>query len=149
MNLEHPKRKNKLVIVAHFWTRQEAEDDVDHVYLFGDNIKDAIPDANGRYFIPSSTQAVIRGLPNAIGIPTKKTRGVKADDYFHDTPEDFDLFTLHVDRAIDLAKKSGKSIKMSSEGIGTGAAEAHPESAFRGGTGRFFEYLYKRLGELA
>ena len=130
--------------VNHFWTREEVAKDIKHVYLFGDNIKDASDD---KPFIPKSTQAVIRGLPNAIGIPTKSTRGTGADAYFYDTNVDFEIFKALVDKAIEKAKAINKPIKISAYGLGTGAAEA--KGAFRGGTGRFFEYLYKRLGELA
>ena len=133
-----------LKTVNHFWTREEVSKDTNHVYLFGDNIKDA---SDTKAFIPKSTQAVIRGLPNAIGIPTKKTRGTGADAYFYDNNVDFEIFKALVDKAIDKAKASKKPIKISAYGIGTGAAEVR--GAFRGGIGRFFEYLYKRLGELA
>jgi hypothetical protein len=44
------------------------------------------------------TQAVIRGLPNAIGIDTKKNRGTTEDSYFTDA--DFDIFKTQVDNAI-------------------------------------------------
>jgi hypothetical protein len=40
--------------------------------LFGDNTEDRL---NG--YIPTLTQAVIRGLPNAIGIDTKKNRNTE------------------------------------------------------------------------
>ena len=52
-----------------FWTRKDVENNPDKVFLFGDNFEDA---QNG--YVPSSTQAVIRSLPNAIGIPTKISR---------------------------------------------------------------------------
>jgi len=54
-----------------FWTRDEVAKQTDKVFLFGDNTNDRV---NTKY-VPSSTQAVIRGLPNAIGIDTKKDRG--------------------------------------------------------------------------
>lgn len=51
------------------FTRDSVEKDTERVYLFGDNFEDA---KTG--YVPSSTQAVIRGLPNAIGISTKRDR---------------------------------------------------------------------------
>jgi hypothetical protein len=134
-----------------FWTRQMVEHDSTSVYLFGDNVADAIPGKDGKYFVPRSTQAVIRGLKNAIGIPTKKTRGTGEDAYFRDTDQDFKLFKIGVDKAIEKAKlaaQSGKTVKMSSAGIGSGAAAEDGVFAVDGG-GRFFDYLYKRIGELA
>ena len=54
-----------------YWTRDLVNKDKDRVYLFGDNTDDRV----NTHYVPSSTQAVIRGLPNAIGIDTKKNRG--------------------------------------------------------------------------
>lgn len=53
-----------------YWTRDLVNKDKDRVYLFGDNTEDRV----NTHYIPSTTQAVIRGLPNAIGIDTKKNR---------------------------------------------------------------------------
>ena len=50
------------------WTRKQVSEQQDKVFLFGDNTDDRL---NTKY-VPRSTQAVIRGLPNAIGIDTKK-----------------------------------------------------------------------------
>ena len=65
-SLETPK----VEIYKGFWTREEVAKQTDKVFLFGDNFEDA---ESG--YVPSSTQAVIRGLPNAIGISTKNDRG--------------------------------------------------------------------------
>lgn len=54
-----------------YWTRDLVNKDKDRVYLFGDNTDDRV----NTHYVPSTTQAVIRGLPNAIGIDTKKNRG--------------------------------------------------------------------------
>ncbi len=140
---------NRLKMVD-FWTRQEVERDSTSVYLFGDNIKDSVPDAEGKYFVPKTTQAVIRGLSNAIGVPTKKTRGTSKDAYFYDTAADFELFKKGVDAAMTKAKaamRDGKTIKMSSAGLGSGAAAEGGVFQIDGG-GRFLDYLYTRLGEL-
>jgi hypothetical protein len=141
------KPQRKLISVDHYWTREEVQKDTAHVYLFGENIHDSKPDPHtGKYHVPSSTQAVIRGLANAIGVPTKKDRGNSKASYFEDTDEDFTLFKEGVDRAISLAKNSGKPIKISMYGLGTGAASVR--GAFYNGTGRFFDYLYKGLSSL-
>lgn len=65
----------RVEIYKGFWTREQVTHQQDKVYLFGDN-------THGRtktHYIPSMTQAVIRGLPNAIGIDTKKNRWKTAD----------------------------------------------------------------------
>ena len=57
------------------WTREEVAKQTDKVFLFGDNTDDRL----NTHHVPTSTQAVIRGLPNAIGIETKKNRGTNED----------------------------------------------------------------------
>jgi hypothetical protein len=133
--------------VNHYWTRKEVEADKAYIYLFGDNLEDAKPDKRGKYHVPSSTQAVIRGLQNTVGIATKKTRGTGRDAYFYDTDADFELFKSGVDEALARAKAFNKPIKISAYGMGVGAAAVL--GAFKSGTGRFFDYLYTKLGELA
>jgi len=54
------------------WTRQDAIDNPDKLFLFGGNIlQDHI--TKGR--VSPSTQAVIRGLPNTLAVNTKLTNG--------------------------------------------------------------------------
>ena len=90
-SLETPK----VEIYKGFWTREEVAKQTDKVFLFGDNFEDA---KSG--YVPSSTQAVIRGLPNAIGISTKNDRGTNEgimdrDDYQESSyldNQDFEIF---------------------------------------------------------
>lgn len=58
------------VEVCRYWTREYVASQQDKVFLFGDNTYDRTKS----HYVPSMTQAVIRGLPNAIGIDTKKNR---------------------------------------------------------------------------
>lgn len=99
-----------------YWDRQTVARDTKCVYLFGDNLADA---ASG--YVLSRTQAVIRGLPNAIGIPTKKTRGTDPNAYF--TDKELTWFAFLVDVAIHKALESGKDIVIPADGIGTGKAQ--------------------------
>lgn len=131
----------KLEVFNGTWTRESVKNDKDKVYLFGDNIVDL---KNG--YIPSSTQAVIRGLPNAIGIPTKKDRGLYDSSYFWDTDKDYALFCSYVDGAISRAINSGKAIVIPVGGIGTGKAAVKGAFAVKGN--RFKAYLDKKLDEL-
>ena len=77
--------QQKVEVYDGFWTREEVSKQTDKVFLFGDNTDDRL---NTNY-VPTSTQAVIRGLDNAIGIDTKHDRGTKEGGYgFVDIPKD-------------------------------------------------------------
>ena len=106
------------------WTRAEVEADKNYTYLFGDNTADR---ASG--VVPTQTQAVIRGLDNAVGIDTRLSR---TEDWV-DTDANYNKFTQHVDEQIQKALDMGKPIKVSAGGMGTGKAKALPP--------RFKEYL--------
>lgn len=117
------------------YTRKDVEADPDSVYLFGDNLADA-----RKGYIPKFTQAVIRGLKNAIGIPTKRDRGIKPFAYF--TEADLEEFKDYVDTAIHKAIATGKPIVIPEDGIGTGAAELATRAP------ALAEYLNKALADL-
>jgi hypothetical protein len=72
---ESTSNVNEVEIFKGNWTREEVAKQTDKVFLFGDNTNDRLI----TNYIPKSTQAVIRGLPNAIGIDTKKDRGTIED----------------------------------------------------------------------
>ena len=123
------------------WTRKSVENQQDKVFLFGDNTDDRI---NTKY-IPATTQAVIRGLPNAIGIDTKKSRSLFSDAYF--TDDDFEEFKKGVDEAINKAKQSGKPIVIpvdenGNPNIGTGKASLQTRAP------KCFNYLQSELNKL-
>jgi hypothetical protein len=126
----------KVEIFNGFWTREEVAKQTDKVFLFGDNTDDRL---NTNY-IPSSTQAVIRGLPNAIGIDTKNDRDVRPYSYLED--DDFPKFKQQVDEAIQKAKDSGKIIVIPSEGIGTGNDMLKKQAP------KLFKYLQDELNNL-
>lgn len=120
-----------------FWTRDKVANTPNKVFLFGDNTNDRV---NTKY-VPSSTQAVIRGLPNAIGIDTKKDRGTNPSSYFSDA--DFTQFKKQVDDAIQMARSSGKIIVIPADRIGTGKAMLKEKAP------RLFNYLQNKLNELS
>ena len=119
-----------------YWTRDEVARQQDKVFLFGDNTEDRTITKH----VPTSTQAVIRGLPNAIGIDTKKNRGTSESSYFTDT--DFEQFRAQVDAAINQALSSGKTIVIPADGIGTGKAELATRAP------KLFQYLQNKLASL-
>jgi hypothetical protein len=78
--------KPSVIIWQNNWTREIVANNQDKVFLFGDNTDDRV----NTHYVPTMTQAVIRGLDNAIGIDTKKNRGTSNESYF--TDDDFDIF---------------------------------------------------------
>ena len=101
------------------WTRNEAKKNPDYVYIFGDNTNDRV---NTKY-VPKSTQAVVRGLPNAFGIDTKKSR---SEQY---TDKDYDKYVKYLDKVFkELNKQKANGVKfiVSKNGIATGKAELPP-----------------------
>lgn len=126
-------KKVELEVYKKYYNRGEVIKQIDKVFLFGDNTNDRV----NTHYIPSSTQAVIRGLPNAIGIDTKKNRGVDSNSYFSDS--DLPQFKKQVDEAIKKAKDSGKIIVVPADGIGTGKAMLKEKAP------KLFEYLQEAL----
>lgn len=126
----------RVEIYQGYWTRKEVESQTDKIFLFGDNTDDRV----NTHYVPSRTQAVIRGLDNAIGIDTKKNRGTSESSYFTDA--DFDIFKAQVDESIQRAIDSGKTIVIPADGIGTGKAELDKRAP------KLFAYLQQRLDEL-
>ena len=77
-------KQNNVEEFKGFWNRQQVASQSDKVFLFGDNTHDRTV----TNYVPSSTQAVIRGLPNAIGIDTKKDRGTNEGKLFNQTDKE-------------------------------------------------------------
>ena len=135
--LRSPKVVSKRVeVFSGNWTRQDVANQTSKVFLFGDNTNDRV----NTHHVPTMTQAVIRGLNNAIGIDTKKNRGTSEDSYF--TDEDFDTFKTQVDEAIQKAIDSGKTIVIPEGGIGTGKAHLKEKAP------KLFSYLQDKLNAL-
>ena len=108
------------------WIREDAENNPDFTFLFGDNIIDYL-----NSYVPKSTQAVIRGLPNAIGIVTKKNRGTHETSYFCD--DDFESFKYWLDKQMNklqtLINTQNVVLILPENGIGTGKAMLKEKSS--------------------
>jgi hypothetical protein len=96
--------------------------------LFEDNLEDR---KSG--YLPNRGSAIIRGLPNSLGIVTKKSRGTSNKSYFTDS--DFDEFKKYVDEIINKAKESGKVIVIPKNGI------ALNNNSLREHAPKLFDYL--------
>ena len=64
----------RILYTADIWTRDQVKNDNCHYYLFGDNLLQ----------IGTSGQAIIRGLPNAFGVPTKIKPSIEDNSFFSD-----------------------------------------------------------------
>jgi hypothetical protein len=116
----------KVIIWDGYWTRQDAKDNSDKLFLFGGNLLQDL--LQGDPSIPSVTQAVIRGCPNAFPVYTKLTNGKLNGAYFND-----DLYFLFKELLtvsaslieVSLAQKNRFSaliLPSVENGIGTGTA---------------------------
>lgn len=120
-----------------FWTRDQVARDVNSVYVFGDNSTDAVD-----MYVPSSTQACIRGLPNTVGIITKLDRKWNESSFFSD--DYFSIFKILFEVSIHRIKiyiDEGKTIVFPEGGIATGKAMLKEKAPM------CWEYLCTRLKE--
>lgn len=103
----------RVVLVARF-DRARVSADPDTLYVFGDNLEH-----RGR-----GGQAVIRGLPNAVGVPTKRRPSMDEDAFFTDA--DLHEAQSRIDAAFDRIRRHlarGGTIAWPADGVGTGRAQ--------------------------
>lgn len=115
-----PVVPGKIIFTDNFYTRDAVSKDLNNFYLFGDNTDDRL----NTHYIPTQTQAVIRGLPNAIGIDTKHNRGWDITSFLSDA--DFDSMQEHYNNQFKLIEdklKEGHNVIIPRAGIGTGKAQ--------------------------
>ena len=106
-----------------------ARDNPDSQILFGDNLEG----------FGKMGQAIIRDEPNAIGIPTKKFPGNKANDFFSD--KDFSQAKIKIDEAFNRIDRT-KNIILPKDGLGTGLAKLETKAP------KIFKYLQSKIDEL-
>jgi hypothetical protein len=118
----------KILPYEGIWTRTEVEADPENIYVFGDNLADA---ETG--YVPSVTQAVIRGLPNAFGIITKIDRKLSQESFLNDI--NFGQYRFYLHNIIFILRnklKAGKNVYIPMRDgqilLGTGKAKM-PEKA--------------------
>jgi hypothetical protein len=112
-----------------FWTRETVKQDADRIYLYGDNEK--------RF--GKGGQACIRGLPNAIGIATKKAPTMDWHAFWSDG--EYERNCRIIDE--DFAKiPADKDVVISENGLGTGLARLDKVAP------KTYRYLLKKIKEL-
>lgn len=119
-----------------FITREYVRANRDKLFLFGDNL-----DRKGY----GGQAAAMRGEPNAIGIPTKKSPNNSASVFFSDN--EFEQNKAAIDAAFaEIARSVTDSIRgivIPSDGLGTGRAQLDSRAP------RTFGYLQQKLIELS
>lgn len=119
-----------------FITREYVRANRDKLFLFGDNLEH-------RGF--GGQAAEMRGEPNVLGIPTKKSPNNRDEAFF--TDREFEENKAAIDAAFaELAKSITDSIRViviPSDGLGTGRAQLDSRAP------RTFAYLQHKLTELA
>lgn len=117
-------------------TREYVRANRDKLFLFGDNLEQR--GLGGQ-------AAAMRGEPNAVGIPTKKSPSYRGDAFFSD--DEFEQNKAAIDAALSKVMSaltdSIRVIVVPSDGLGTGRAHLQAKAP------RTFAYLQKRLAELA
>lgn len=123
-------------------TREFVQQNPDKVFLFGDNLE--------RVGMGGQAGAM-RGEPNAVGIPTKKSPAMGEDAFFTDDEFEenckviddalMDVWQLWLDYVATYCTKE-IAIVIPSDGLGTGLAELDTRAP------KTFAYLEERLAEL-
>ncbi len=119
-----------------FVTREYVRANRDKLFLFGDNLE-------CRGF--GGQAAEMRGEPNSVGIPTKKSPSYKTEAFFSDN--EFEQNKAAIDTAIaevtNAVTDSIRVIIIPSDGLGTGRAQLNKRAP------RTFAYLQKQIARLA
>jgi hypothetical protein len=102
-----------------FITRQDLKDNPDTLYVFGDNLE--------RVGLGGQA-AEMRGEPNAVGIPTKRSPGMEEEDFFDNSVECFREFLAAIQPELMLLMTWDGDIVWPEDGIGTGLAELRKRS---------------------
>lgn len=108
---------HKAMPVEHikFITRSMLRDRPGTLFVFGDNLMRKGYGGQAKE---------MRGMPNAVGIPTKRMPGTRENDYF--TDDDFAIAKGPISRAFEALRNhlaAGGDIVWPEDGVGTGLAE--------------------------
>ena len=100
------------VVKVKYYTRDLVTQKKSCLFIFGDNLQKF-----GR-----GGQAIIRDLPNAYGIPTKKYPSQMENSFFSD--DEYEVNISHIKQAIDtMSLEKYTHVVFPEDGLGTGLAE--------------------------
>ena len=112
-------------------TRKIVREHPDKIFLFGDNLEH-------RGYGGQASE--MRGEPNAIGIPTKKSPRMQSEDFF--TDKEYEDNIRAIDKAFSCIPESIEFIIIPKAGLGTGLALLEKYAP------RTFLYLRKKIQNL-
>lgn len=108
------------------WNRNDVLSNPSKVFIFGDN--------NLRY--GKGGQAIIRDIPNTLGIRTKRAPNNNVSSFYNDDDYDDNISKIKEDiENIKIVEESGRIIVFSNGGYGTGLARLSTKAP------KTFEYL--------
>ncbi len=120
--------KRLVVYEKEFWSREEVAKDVRY-FIFGDNLKG----------YGMGGQAIIRGLPNAFGVPTKKTPSMDEGAFF--TDDEYEANCQAICAAFEEIPTDRQWV-IARAGLGTGLAQLDIRAP------RTFQFLTKLIDKL-
>lgn len=108
------KKQSKIVIFDGYWSILDVKRYPHALFVFGDN----------NVGLGAGGQAIIRGLPNAIGIPTKKYPSDHPNSFYTDAEyaDNTKRITAAINKIITLSS-SYKYVVLPQDGFGTGLAQ--------------------------
>ena len=108
------KKNSKIIIFDGYWKISDVKANPHWLFVYGDN--------NVR--IGKGGQAIIRDLPNTIGIPTKKYPSNHPNSFYSDDDyiENIARITIAIENII-IESKNYKNVVLPADGFGTGFAQ--------------------------
>ena len=127
------KKKTKIVIFKGYWTISDVKKNSNALFVYGDN----------DVHIGKGGQAIIRDLPNTIGIPTKKYPSNKPSSFYTDSEYISNIvrITDAINKIIDRSIKY-KYVVLPEDGFGTGLAQLPTKAP------RTFAFLVNAIEDL-
>lgn len=124
---------SKIIIFDGYWSIVDVKNNPDSLFVYGDN-------NIGR---GKAGQAIIRDLPNTIGIPTKRYPSKNPDAFYNDS--EYINNTRRISQAIDKIIQRSVSYRyvvLPKQGFGTGLAELPKRAP------RTYEFLVQSIERL-
>lgn len=110
--------ENEKVLLIERYSEEIVLAHPDKVFVYGDNLV-----KKGK-----AGQAIIRHLPNAMGIPTKRLPSMHSEAFFSDKKDEGTHIVNSINAIFRAMRAEGKTIVFPANGVGTGYAEMETRS---------------------